>query len=233
MTRIADQRCYQHTTEQAAHLNQRAAPSRKKTTSTLRNVSQNNQNVHTAAVVNEMNPILKRLLDTPILYDEKSLRRLLAKRIGWCMYSSCLNRIFTLSPRKGRILRNILDLTTYSLTVPAYGTITFRKMLYHAVSVMETDPRGAEMWKRFFQEMEDGIGYCLHGNMTRLLNTFSGFFDDVMMPAPKSTETLQTKIAAIALRDVSLEERQEAARGVLREEKVPEAEWAAWVDAID
>ena len=78
--------------------------------------------------------------------------------------------------------------------------------------------------------MNDNIGMCAQGNLSRICNILCGYLDEFKPPVPQGT-LVQNAIAAIAMD--SEDNKIARAKDALRELLVPESEWSVWLDAIE
>jgi hypothetical protein len=81
------------------------------------------------------------------------------------------------------------------------------------------------------QEMQDNIGMCAQGNLTRVCNILAGFMDGVGSLESVS-EQLGRRFGVIA-EHPDPEERIKMGADVLRELNVPEKEWPAWLEPLE
>lgn len=88
-----------------------------------------------------------------------------------------------------------------------------------------------ELTKRLYEEAKDARKMCCDGHITRLVNVMVGFDDRFNPPVPLS-ELVQQRMATIAGRDTSVEEKTLEAWIALEELKVPEGDRMAWIDAL-
>lgn len=80
-------------------------------------------------------------------------------------------------------------------------------------------------------EMEDNVGMCAQGNLTRICNIVAGYMDGV-----GSQESVSERLGRLLpkLREVEdVGERIRQAEDILRENNVPEGEWGVWVEALE
>jgi hypothetical protein len=77
--------------------------------------------------------------------------------------------------------------------------------------------------------MTESVGLCCQGHISRLINIFCGFDSEFTSPV-STNELLQEKFAKIAQGDS--EDKLREAREVLEELKVPQDQWAPWIDAL-
>lgn len=110
--------------------------------------------------------------------------------------------------------------------------LQFKELFCAAMAVVREHPQRQLLLDRLREELGEGIGYCLQGNMARLVNAFSGIVDGVRVGV-SAREQLQAAMAAIAAGGGATGEKAAKARATLRELEVPEAEWAAWLDAFE
>ena len=82
---------------------------------------------------------------------------------------------------------------------------------------------------RMSQELEDNIGMCAQGNLSRLVNILSGFTDEVTTEYKESIQDVMAKISK--LEDAI--HRNEEAKKALQTYKIPEHEWEHWLEALE
>jgi hypothetical protein len=88
-----------------------------------------------------------------------------------------------------------------------------------------------ELKKILKSEMEDNIGMCAQGNLSRLCNILSGYLDGLNPVIKSLNEILGDKFAEL----MSIENdygRRTAGALILREHNVPEENWAQWIEAL-
>jgi hypothetical protein len=78
--------------------------------------------------------------------------------------------------------------------------------------------------------LQDNVGMCLQGNLTRICNSLSGYLDGV---------TTQESHAQILGREFpklleieNIEERIATAKHILQDIGLPTDEWSVWLDAL-
>ena len=87
-----------------------------------------------------------------------------------------------------------------------------------------------ELYTRVSQEMNDNIGMCAQGNLSRICNILCGYIEGFQPPVPQGT-LVQNKMAAIAMDSEG--NKIGRAKDALRELLVPESEWGPWIEAFD
>jgi hypothetical protein len=72
---------------------------------------------------------------------------------------------------------------------------------------------------------------CCEGHLSRLCNIFVGF-DELFQPPVSVSEQLQNKLGAIALLEISTEEKIQQATQIFNELNVPQDQRAVWLEAF-
>lgn len=229
MTRLEHGYCWQHEPADAVHRSD-----------DLRRIAANPQNVHTNASRLGIDHALDRLLRTPVPPGQQTLnivrRRLVEYRRAthgrsWLEWMCCISpTTMLLTHGTLELYHHIRDLYA-PWRMAAFKNKTFMQLLDRAVVLMERHTQRDALWARFFEEMRDGMGYCLHGNMMRLLNTFSSFYDVPAVVA--GGDMLQHRMAAIAALDAPVATKLTEARGILTELRVPAEQWRPWLEALE
>lgn len=106
----------------------------------------------------------------------------------------------------------------------------YKRALDAVWAVVRKHENRAEMYVRVAEEMNDNIGMCAQGNLSRICNILAGYSDDVKPPVPQGV-LVQNKMAAIAMDSEG--NKVGRAKDALRELLVPEAEWGPWIEAFD
>jgi hypothetical protein len=106
----------------------------------------------------------------------------------------------------------------------------YKRALDAVWAVIRTHENRAELYVRLAEEMNDNVGMCAQGNLSRICNILCGYSDAVKPPVPQGI-MVQNKMAAIA--GDSEGDKIGRAKAALRELMVPEEEWAPWIEAFD
>jgi hypothetical protein len=88
-----------------------------------------------------------------------------------------------------------------------------------------------ELQKRLREEATESIGMCCEGHLSRLVNVMVGF-DPRFDPPVSKKELLQQKMAEIAAREISTEDKQKEATQWMDEHGIVLEERAAWLEAF-
>lgn len=175
------------------------------------NLALDPQNVHTTTVVKQTNcglDVLLAIENAPAaidaIYDQIHLSQAVADDIKkWYNTTSC---------------KSVNDWL-------------YRRAVNGLWSLIQASTHKEELLKRFVEEATESVGMCCEGHMSRLANVMVGFDSRFAPPVPKG-ELVQQRMAAIAMMDVTDDEKRVAAAGVLDELQVPVAERAAWLDGL-
>lgn len=108
---------------------------------------------------------------------------------------------------------------------------TFGLALDHVAAYAETHAQRACIYHRLVDELWDGLRMCPLGKLERLVNCLTGFHPDIRI-ALKPGELLQNRMAAIAGRDATHDEKLAEARSVLTDMCVAQTDWPAWLSAL-
>lgn len=87
-----------------------------------------------------------------------------------------------------------------------------------------------DLFKILKQEMEDNIGMCAQGNLSRLCNVLSGYSEDITVKESVS-ETLGRLMGKLMEIDC-LQQRLDKAFKIFAEVKLPIDEWEVWLDPL-
>jgi hypothetical protein len=79
------------------------------------------------------------------------------------------------------------------------------------------------------QELEDNVGMCPQGNLSRIINILSGFMEGIKQEYKESIQDKMAKISKIEDKETRLKK----ARETLKKDKIPENQWEAWIEAME
>jgi hypothetical protein len=79
-------------------------------------------------------------------------------------------------------------------------------------------------------ELQDNVGMCMQGNLSRLCNVLSGYLDDIKIAETPAERLGREFPKLMEIGDES--ERLRRGRDILKEVGLPVAEWSAWTDAL-
>ena len=182
----------------------------------LHRLALDTQNVHTKEVNQQTSSATWFLLQTSVPKDQDTFAELLA----------------TWSDKQGakRVLTDMCQ--WYQMeTCVTQGDYLYGRMLDGLWTRIKAHKEREELTQRLWEEASESVNKCCQGHLSRLANVLVGFTDEVKAEVPVG-ELLQQKMAAIAAKDIPVEQKVEEARAVCEELKVPEAERAAWLEAF-
>jgi hypothetical protein len=180
-----------------------------------------NQNVHTTVAVNMTKEVINRILKIPVPDEYKWNSQYCSKTPGEIVVQC------RLTPKAAwqMISKYCQDETIYDLEKGIYGKVLDGVWQY--VLHME-DSSGIIMSLR--QEMEDCIGMCAQGNLTRLCNILAGYMEGIGSQESQS-EILGRKIPLVmAIEDAK--ERLHQAIKLLHEVGLPRDQWLDWIEPM-
>lgn len=182
----------------------------------LREFVQDNQNIHT-----------KELVD-PVIANAKMMIKLSKKK---CPEQDTFKEIvyeckLSDDARKQFCFMYYSDEKIYNLKAPTYRLVL--DGIWHYVLKQKEDTK-KDILMRMSQELEDNIGMCSQGNLSRIINILSGFMDGIGQTYKESIQDKMAKISKIEDKDIRLKK----AKDVLKKDKIPDDQWSAWLDALE
>lgn len=185
------------------------------------------QNVHTAAVSKQTNSNVDLLLE-----GEAYAGDTLAMLTTWWMVRG---------PKPSfesywRVMEDIRHWYT-KRTCKSTNDYLYQRVLNGLVAkvLLTTDGKDelhAELTKRLWEECEEAVGMCCEGHISRLANVLVGFDETFKPPVPVG-EILQSKMAAISEMKLSHKLKLQKAVAVMDELKIPLADRAPWLEALE
>lgn len=171
-----------------------------------------NQNVHRKETVDYINKMFASLKKIHIPKDQRTLGEILVK---------C-----NMKPEA-----QIQMVKMYHAADPIYEhPSAYRRSLDHVWAFVRSHENRKELYVRLTDEMNDNIGMCAQGNLSRICNVLCGYADGFKPPVPQGT-LVQNKIGAIA--SDSEGNKKQRATIALQELLVPEDQWAPWLEALE
>lgn len=174
------------------------------------------QNVHTKEIVEPVVQNAKKLIK---LSQKKSPDQDTFKEVVYeCKLSD--------DARKQLCFMYYSDEKIYNLKGPTYRLVL--DGIWHYVSSQKEDIK-KDILARMSQELEDNIGMCAQGNLSRLINILSGFMTDLKQEFKESLQDKMSKISKIEDKGSRIKKATET----LKKDKIPEDQWDAWLEAMD
>lgn len=202
-----------HNAHAAAHAHQHVAPA---AVGELAQLAQDRQNVHTAVVVAKVKETIEKVLQIPVPpdYQTETLKTSgeiilecgLSKQAAWQMMAKYCG-----------------DENVYEL-----GRGIYARVLNSVWQYIKASPDSADLKKILKAEMQDNIGMCAQGNLSRLCNILSGYMEGLVVDTKSKSETIGEQLAPLMEID-DYGARLERAIAILLQHNVVGEEQAAWL----
>ncbi len=187
----------------------------------LHNIALDPQNVHTATISAQTQRGMDVLLAIPVPQGQTTT---------WEVLTQFMPRVHTHGP-SGLNTYTDVDYWYHVDTCVNQNDHLYKRLLDGCVAYINASAHKDELWLRMKQEMDESVGMCCMGHLTRLCNVFTGFDDRFAPPVPVG-ELLQQKMAAIAAKDIETYQKVEEANAVFDELHVPQDQREAWLEAF-
>lgn len=188
----------------------------------LERLARDNQNVHTAAVAKQTSEGEAKLL--AVKTDGKGIGlkvlRTFAARGG------TLHQVMT--------VMNDVDHWYRQVNCRAHGDRLYSRVLEGLWTLIseQTAERQKELLQRLWEEMNESVGMCCDGHISRLVNVMVGFDDAFKAPISQG-EILQAKMAEIAGMSVETDVKMAYARTFMTELGMRAEEQLPWLEALE
>ncbi len=184
----------------------------------LRRFVNDNQNVHTTAAVNMTKEVVNRILKIPVPDEYKWNPQVCSKTPGEIVVRC------RLTPRAAwqMISKYCQAETIYEMGEGIYGKVLDGVWQY-ILKLEDSDG----ICQALRQEMEDSIGMCAQGNLSRICNILAGYMEGIGSQESPA-EVLGRKIPTIM--NIPTEAlRLTTAIDILREVGMPRDQWMEWI----
>lgn len=182
----------------------------------LARFSKDTQNVHTSKMVEMVVETSKKLMN----YSKSK-----NKEFDTMVY--CFTRCkLSDKARQQMALMYYSDASIYNLKAPTYRLVMDGIWVYID---SQTEELQKEIVERLAQELEDNVGMCAQGNLSRLVNVLSGYMPGVGFKNEKSLQDQMLELREV--KDVS--ERKSKALQLCKEFKQTKEETDAWIELLD
>lgn len=179
------------------------------------------QNIHREVTVNEVvKKTIQKVILIPVPAEYRWNMETVAKTPGEII-AEC-----KISIAAGKLLmeKYTSDETIYDMVSGIYG-----KTLDSVWQYIKAHSDKEVLIKTLKTELEDNIGMCAQGNLTRLCNVLQGYIDE--MPKPSVAEILGDLLPPLmAIKDRKV--RREKALQIMRTHNVPDEEQDVWLDEL-
>lgn len=187
----------------------------------LANFVRDNQNVHTTVAVNQTKEMVNKILNIQVPQEYRWNMNICSKTPGEII-TTC-----KLTPKAAWQMsaKYCQDEDIYDLGKGIYGKVLDGVWQYASQSESKED-----ICRSLKQEMEDNIGMCAQGNLSRLCNILAGYMEGIGSQESYS-EILQRKIPKL-MEVENLQHRIVQAYAIFIETGTPEKEWDTWLDPL-
>lgn len=179
------------------------------------------QNVHTKSSVDMTKNIVSTILKVPVPEGYRWHRTECSKTPGEIIMECRLSQ----KAAWQMMSQYAQDTSIYDIDVGIYG-----KVLDSAWQFIKSHAEKDSLVSILRSEMQDNIGMCAQGNLTRICNILAGYMDGV-----GSQESLSERLGRLLppLRKIeNLDERRGRIIEIFKENAVPTGEWDAWIEAV-
>jgi hypothetical protein len=186
----------------------------------LREFAADPQNVHTRLAVDNVKRIIANVRTIPVPAEYKWDKRICSKTPGEIIAECRL----TQSAAWQMMSQYAQDTAIYDIEEGIYG-----KVLDSVWQFIKTHAEKDSLIAILRTELEDNIGMCAQGNLTRICNILAGYLDGV-----GSLESLSERLGRLIpplLEIDNRDERHVRVLDVLRDNAVPADQWDSWIDA--
>jgi hypothetical protein len=187
----------------------------------LARFANDNQNVHTTAAVQQTKDIVNRILKIPVPEEYRWNMTECSKTPGEIILTC------KLTPKGAWQMqaKYCQDEDIYEMGRGIYG-----KVLDGVWQYIVKSPDKNDLYAILKQEMEDNIGMCAQGNLTRLCNILAGYMEGV--GAQESPAEVLGRKLPLLMEIENEEERLKQAFDLLTEMSIPQEQWLSWVEPL-
>ena len=117
------------------------------------------------------------------------------------------------------------DTSIYDIEVGIYG-----KVLDSVWQYIKNSSDKEDLCRIIKRELEDNIGMCAQGNLSRICNVLAGYMEGI-----GAQESLAERLGRLLPRLMEVEDMTERIRQacmILRDNRVPAAEWYTWMEPL-
>lgn len=178
-----------------------------------------NQNVHTTHAVEQTKNIIKKILEIKVPVRYQWNKKECSKTPGHIVM------LCKLTPTAAwqMMAKYCQGETIYEMGEGIYG-----RVLDCVWQFILASPDRDDLTKIVKSEMEDNIGMCAQGNLSRLCNILSGYLDDVVIR--ESPAEIMGRLISGILETSDITERARRITGALIESKMPIEKWNEWAE---
>lgn len=187
----------------------------------LARFAQDNQNIHTTIIVEKIKKMVVKILEIPVPseYETETL-----KTPGEIILECSLSK-----KAGGQMMAKYCEeVDIYELGIEIYP-----RVLNSVWQYIKNSEHSSDLKKILKSEMEDNIGMCQQGNLSRLCNILSGYLDGLQVDTRSTNEILGEKFSQLQnLQNLTTDERWQRAQEILEEFEVPLDEHDIWLEPL-
>ncbi len=180
-----------------------------------------NQNVHRTETVKMVTATVEKVLKIEVPKAYRWNSRIISKTPG-CIIAEC-----RLSIQAGMAMMEKYSKADniYELGNGIYGRVL--DCVWQFISKSDDKQSLCAILR---SELQDNVGMCMQGNLSRLCNVLSGYIDEIKLIESPSERLGREFPKLMEIEDVT--QRLSKATAILAEVGLPSAEWSAWTDAL-
>jgi hypothetical protein len=187
----------------------------------LQQFARDAQNVHTATIVDQTKEMVQKIREVPVPPEY----RWTATETSKTPFEIGLECKLSQRAALQMMTQYSQDTEIYDIEPGIYG-----KTLDSVWQYIKASPDRSDLCKILKQEMEDNIGMCGQGNLSRLCNILAGYMDGV-----KQKESTSEILGRLFPKLMELDDEDiRVSKGVkiLVENNVPDKEWQTWLEPL-
>lgn len=187
----------------------------------LENFAADKQNVHTTKAVEQTKKIVNTVLKIAVPEGYRWDKHICSKTPGEMIMECKLSQ----NAAWMMISQYAQPTSIYDMGEGIYG-----KVLDSMWQFVKTHPEKESLMAIIRIELQDNVGMCAQGNLTRICNILAGYLEGI-----GSQESLAERLGRLLppLKEISnRDERHIRALDILKENGVPDVEWDSWLDAV-
>lgn len=187
----------------------------------LRAFVNDRQNVHTTYAVKQTKDIVERILKIPVPEEYRWNMTYCSKTPGEII-TEC-----RLTPRAAWQMqaKYSQDENIYEMGNGIYG-----KALDGVWQYTKSSKEKADIISALRQELEDSIGMCAQGNLSRICNILAGFMDGI--GSQESLAEILGRELPLLMQIESAKARMKEAINLMSNNNVPRQEWLTWIEPL-
>lgn len=186
----------------------------------LEEFANDRQNVHTTVVVNKVKETVEKLLQIPVPPEYETETQ---KTVGEIILECDLSRKASWQ----MMSKYCQDEDIYDM-----GAGIYAKVLNAVWQYIKNSPDSEDLKKILKTEMEDNVGMCAQGNLTRLCNIVAGYMDGINPETKSQNEIIADKMVEVLNSEMDTSSKLKIAIKFLTEMGVPRDQYTIWIEPL-